>query len=554
MANALSSSFLLGSFSSIPPSLLPIPSPLPPLLTFHHPKRPIQSSLTSIDDLICRFLDPPLRPSIDPKFILAGNFAPVAELPPTACEVEGFLPACLDGAYIRNGPNPQFVPRGPYHAFDGDGMLHSVRISGGQAVFCSRFVNTYKYKVEKEIGAAVVLNSFSSFTGVAASLARSAVAISRMLSGQYDLRRGTGTVNTSLAHFGGKLFAIGESDLPYSIKVLPDGDIVTLGRHEAFGDELMTMTAHPKVDWESGEAFAFRHGVTRPFLSYFRINSAGIKQPEVPIFSKPQASMVHDLAVTQNYVVFPDTQIAISLTEILKGNPMVRADPAKIPRLGILPRYAVDETGMQWIVVPGFNMLHAFNAWEEDGDTIVMVASNMLPVENFLENVESLHTSIERIEINLTTKTVRRTPISDQCLELGNINQAYVGKKNRYLYAAIESPMPKVAGVVKLDLSRYNSGDCTVATRLFEPGCYGGEPCFVARDADNPAAAEEDDGYLVSYVHDERINVSKLIVMDAKSASLEIVAAVKLPQRVPYGFHGIFVSQNDLHKLLLSTN
>ncbi|KAL0438795.1 UNVERIFIED_CONTAM: putative carotenoid cleavage dioxygenase 4, chloroplastic [Sesamum latifolium] len=107
----------------------------------------------SVDDFICNYLDLPLPPSIDPKHVLFGNFSPVDELPPTPCQVvQGSLPSCLDGVYLRNGPNPQFIPRGPYHLFDGDGMLHMIKISRGQATFCSRYIKTYKYMVERDLG------------------------------------------------------------------------------------------------------------------------------------------------------------------------------------------------------------------------------------------------------------------------------------------------------------------------------------------------------------------------------------------------------------------
>ncbi len=68
-------------------------------------------------------------------------------------------------------------------------------------------------------------------------------------------------------------------------------------------------------------------------------------------------------------------------------------------------------------------------------------------------------------------------------------------------------------------------------------------------ESSEETAAEEDDGYVISYIHDENSGESKFIVMDAKSPELEIIAAVKLPQRVPYGFHGLFVKESDLYNL-----
>jgi carotenoid cleavage dioxygenase-like enzyme len=64
----------------------------------------------------------------------SGPFAPVtAEVDVTDLQVEGELPAELDGAYIRNGPNPRFPPIGSYHyPLDGDGMLHRVVIADGR--------------------------------------------------------------------------------------------------------------------------------------------------------------------------------------------------------------------------------------------------------------------------------------------------------------------------------------------------------------------------------------------------------------------------------------
>ncbi|XP_011031204.1 PREDICTED: probable carotenoid cleavage dioxygenase 4, chloroplastic, partial [Populus euphratica] len=266
-----------------------------------------------LEDVINNFIDPPLRPSVDPRYVLSDNFAPVDELPPTECEViQGSLPSCLDGAYIRNGPNPQYLPRGPYHLFDGDGMLHSIRISQGKATLCSRYVKTYKYTLERDAGAPLLPNVFSGFNGLAASAARGALSAVRILAGQFNPANGIGLANTSLAYFGNRLYALGESDLPYAVRLTSNGDIETLGRHDFDGKLLMSMTAHPKIDLETGEAFAFRYGPVPPFLTYFHFDGNGKKQPDVPIFSMTRPSFLHDFGISRKYAIFADIQIGMN--------------------------------------------------------------------------------------------------------------------------------------------------------------------------------------------------------------------------------------------------
>uniref|UniRef100_A0A7N0U015 Carotenoid cleavage dioxygenase 4 n=2 Tax=Kalanchoe fedtschenkoi TaxID=63787 RepID=A0A7N0U015_KALFE len=517
--------------------------------------QPVQQTLPVVvfnllDNVINNFVDPPLRPSVDPKHVLSDNFAPVEELPPTRCEViSGSLPSCLDGVYIRNGPNPQFLPRGPYHLFDGDGMLHSIRISKGEATFCSRYVRTYKYKVEKAMGSPVIPNVFSGFNGLTASAARGSLAAFRALTGQFNPVNGIGLANTSLAHFGNRLYALGESDLPYEVRVTQDGDIETVGRQDFDGQLFMSMTAHPKMDTDTGETFAFRYGPIPPFLTYFHFNPNGKKQQDVPIFSMTSPSFLHDFAMTKTYAIFAESQICMNPMEMIKGGSPVGADLSKVPRLGILPRYAKDESRIRWFDVPGFNIVHAINAWDEGPDEIVLVAPNILSVEHTLERLELIHASIEKVRINLKTGHVSRQPVSSKNLDFAVINPSYISKRNQYVYAAIGDPMPKITGVVKLDVSMAErNAEAVVGIRSFGEGCFGGEPFFVAKDPKN-TEAEEDEGYLISYVHNERTGESRFLVMDAKSPSLEVVAAVRLPARVPYGFHGLFVSKNDLNNL-----
>nr|BAE72094.1 Lactuca sativa carotenoid cleavage dioxygenase 1 [Lactuca sativa] len=530
--------------------------PTPPSVNIE--KKPVADQslpatiFNAFDDIINKFIDLPSRVSVDPRHVLSDNFSPVDELPPTDCEViQGTLPSCLDGAYFRNGPNPQYLPRGPYHLFDGDGMLHAIRISKGKATLCSRFVKTYKYNIEKDAGFPIIPNVFSGFNGIAASAARMAVTAGRFFAGQFDPTKGIGSANTSLAFFGNKLYALGESDLPYALKLAPNGDIITLGRHDFDGKLFMSMTAHPKVDPVTKEAFAFRYGPMPPFLTFFRFNENGEKQADVPIFSMTNPSFLHDFALTKNYAIFPEIQIGMSPMEMIGGGSPVSTDPGKVPRLGVIPRYAKDESEMKWFEVLGFNIIHAINAWEEDdGDTVVMVAPNILSVEHTLERMDLIHASVEKVRINLKTGMVSRHPLSTRNLDFGVINPGFVGLKNRYVYCGVGDPMPKISGVVKLDVSlaEVDRRECIVGSRMFGPGCYGGEPFFVAREPDNPNA-DEDDGYIISYVHDENTGESRFLAMDAKTPTLEIVATVKLPRRVPYGFHGLFVRESDINRM-----
>ena len=74
---------------------------------------------------------------------LNGNYAPWREEGDAFdLEVEGEIPRELAGALYRIGPNPHFKPRGRYHWFDGDGMVHVVeRANEGLETMAQRAVD-----------------------------------------------------------------------------------------------------------------------------------------------------------------------------------------------------------------------------------------------------------------------------------------------------------------------------------------------------------------------------------------------------------------------------
>jgi carotenoid cleavage dioxygenase len=69
-----------------------------------------------------------------PNPILAGNFGPIKEEQSyeVAKIVGGKVPEDINGFYLRNGPDPKHMPdNGCHHWFDGDAMIHAMRIKKG---------------------------------------------------------------------------------------------------------------------------------------------------------------------------------------------------------------------------------------------------------------------------------------------------------------------------------------------------------------------------------------------------------------------------------------
>lgn len=80
------------------------------------------------------------------------------------------------------------------------------------------------------------------------------------------------------------------------------------------------------------------------------------------------------------------------------------------------------------------------------------------------------------------------------------------------------------------------TGDSHV--HVYGPHHESGEAVFAA----NPDGTDEDDGWLLNLVYDQATAQSSLVVFDARDLSAEPVATVHLPRRVPFGFHGNWMS------------
>ena len=76
-------------------------------------------------------------------------------------QVEGTIPAELQGTLYRNGPGLLDVNGQPIkHPFDGDGMICSVTFQAGRAYFQNRFVRTEGFVAEQRAGKPVYRGVF----------------------------------------------------------------------------------------------------------------------------------------------------------------------------------------------------------------------------------------------------------------------------------------------------------------------------------------------------------------------------------------------------------
>ncbi|KAK1378432.1 hypothetical protein POM88_025176 [Heracleum sosnowskyi] len=437
----------------------------------------------------------PLCKTADPAVQIAGNFAPVPEKPVLRnLPVVGTIPDHISGVYVRNGANPYFEPVSGHHLFDGDGMVHAVTINGSSVSYACRFTKTERLVQEQGLGRPVFPKAIGELHGHS-GIARLALFYVRGLFGLVDPSHGIGVANAGLVYFNGRLLAMSEDDLPYELRVSSSGDLETIGRYDFDSQLQSSMIAHPKLD-----------------------------------------------PVSENFVVIPDQQVVFKLQEMLKGGSPVIYDKNKMSRFGILSKYAKDSSDIIWIDSPETFCFHLWNAWEEpESDEIVIIGSCMTPPDSiFNECDESLESVLSEIRLNLRTgKSTRHaimSPSEQVNIEVGMVNRKKLGRKTQFAFLAIAEPWPKVSGVAKVDLFTGESQNFYYGDER-----YGGEPFFLPSNSD-----EEDEGHIMAFVHDEKSWESELQIIN--SVNMELEATVKLPSRVPYGFHGTFISSEELRR------
>ena len=180
------------------------------------------------------------------------------------------------------------------------------------------------------------------------------------------------------------------------------------------------------------------------------------------------------------------------------------------------------------------------NAWE-DGEKIhceVMEFPNAPVFPNADGSPgKDAQAKVTRWTIDLAgnTNRAKREQLDDLNSEMPRIDDRVAGLPYRHGWymANIGSENGAFNAIAHIDLKTGRRG-----VRVLDPGDATDEPVFVPRSASAP----EGEGYVIALVYRAADNASELLILNAQDIAGEPAAVLKLPCRVPVGFHGNFVA------------
>ena len=442
--------------------------------------------------------------------------------------VEGELPIWLTGSLLRTGPAKFEVgERGMNHWFDGFAMLHRFSFDGGSVSYANRFLESKAYRAAEETGE-ITYSEFA--TDPCRSLFKRAVSMFQP--------KLSDNGNVNLVKLGERFVAMTETPIPVEF------DPETLAAAGVAWEVPGTLTtAHPHLDRRSGGMlnYAARLGPRNQYRFFRLAPDADADGAEV-ISSTPakEPAYIHSFGLSENWIVLAEFPYVVNpLALALSGRPYIenyRWKPELGTRFTLIDRASGEATGP--FETDACFAFHHVNAHEtEDGQVVVDLCTfddativESLYLGNLRNGASIPPPRLTRFTISPEAGTVQSERLVEEPIDLPRINYGRCNERPyRHVWGVGTDGIGYLDRIVSVDVERRTS------EVWVEPGCYPGEPVFVA----DPEGSGEGDGVLLSVVLDTDAATSFLLVLDA--ATLEEVARARVPHHIPFGFHGQYV-------------
>ena len=428
------------------------------------------------------------------------------------------IPSGLEGAFIWNGPARWEVGgRRMQHVFDGDGMVHSLRIAAGEATFCSKYVDTPGKRLEDNAGEPL-LSGF----GTGAKYG----ALGQLAFG----RRNPASTHVVFHH--DTLWALCESGWPHR---LDPSNLTTLG-----GDDLggllhrgSRFSAHPKWHPRTGDLWNFETDYAKRALHVYRCPQQG---PAQRAFSVPMPfpSLIHDFCLTDTKAVFifPPLTLPSLPVGVIAGMRGVGEAMTWKPELGSHIAVTDLATGAsQSSQTDAFFMFHTVNGHDEAGGVVVDAstyadAGVMRLFEDALVPKVSDHTraGLERIIIDTHGQVSRRSLLGAQ-IEFPRVMPQTLTQSHDHVWGTSYVESPLLTGVpTHVDL---------VNERVTQAPWASGE--FASEGV--PVTGTDGKAWLLNVVRNTRKNAAEVRIYPAYDLGAGPVCRIPLPHMVPTSFH-----------------
>ncbi len=450
------------------------------------------------------------------------------------CEVDGRIPTDLSGAFFRVGPDAQFPLRQGNIPFDGEGHVSRFRFDNGHVSFRSRFVRNERYVAQEKAGKILF------------PMYRNPYLDDPSVKG-----KSRGTHNTHIIHHNGVLLALKEDSPPAALDL---NTLATVDPVYRFNDQLKsaTFTAHPKLDSKTGNLIGFGYeakGFNTTDVNVFEYTPQGKKVWDVWV-KVPYVGMLHDFAVTENYIVLYVIPMKIDTAQMEKGGIHWSWWPGEPTYFGYFRRSG-DGKDVRFIKGPERSATHVMGAFD-DGKRVVidveMSQSNPFPFMPMHDGSRWDPVKGSSQITRLSAVLSKETP-SDYQIEL--LYPEYTGALPRqddryntahyrygFLACSFNNDSGRGNGIARFDVQERTS-------RLWKApqGMSLGEVCHAPKSKNAPEGA----GYILSLATVEN-NRNDLLILDAERIEEGPIATVKLPTRVVGQVHGWWVPGDQFPK------